>query len=996
MQRPPFMICVAEAERACIKSKLTPLDKKALRYCILRQLGMLSLHAQDSSVRVRSIDKLQELGKSWSDDRDIEEELKFMLLDGLGTISQQSVHNTDKIRAKNILESWLIPLESTSTASTPRVLLSALDPGNLDLAGGISSRKAAAALCRIETLPSVSQSMLQWLSSTPSGTPRDQIACTDRLRERLSCKLNTFTKRSEVPPVLGLLYRRAEELLAQQSSSIVTQLKAQQALEAQMRDMQSALKAHYQHFDFRTMPSFLGEAPMSVEIIECHLKLNEQKEVEKKESQDQFAQREERLQWVKTPIEFKDLFKKRSLKPKEPEKEINKVLLIGEAGTGKTSLTKKIAHDWSVGNWGQEFTAVYVLPVRALKADKYDNNGHPCRDANLPTAIANECFTGNKAIDGFKKLRRCIEASLNDPGTLVILDGLDEQHGTSEAILREAKSGNYKLLLTSRPYGIEAERSLVDMEVDHMGLDAAQRDNFIGHALSDPTLTTSLISFIQTQNLQEMSSVPVNLKILCTLWKKDRTDLDRPNLSVGLSALYRKLVNHVWDRFAHEIGKQGNHPFARIYRPAATSKKNLFQDLEKIALVSLQQGKIIIDRYSIQEILGDETPSHLLEDAGFLLLQKVDLQYQFPHLTFQEYFTGRRLARQFLSGEQKAVTKFLRQHMYTPRYRRTLSFMSGEIVKGMSSEVGSTASGEELVPIQALLQLAAELPEEILGLQYLVLQLRLLNEWLLIVEDPEEKADTVLSLEAKFHLGNNLITWFNAGLRQYRHGDKSTQVLYTTLMTLLSEAHGVTKHYGTELCKHILNALQDSVSSVRIAALEALPTLVEKGADVQAMLTPILNALQDSVSSVRIAALEALRTLVGKGADVQAMLTPILNALKDSDSDVRIAALEALPTLVEKGADVQAILTPILNALQHRYSDVRSAALQALPPLVEKGADVQAMLTLILNALQHRYSDVRSAALQALRTLVGKGADVQAMLTLILNALQHRYSDVRS
>ncbi|MEO1219642.1 MAG: HEAT repeat domain-containing protein, partial [Bacteroidota bacterium] len=80
----------------------------------------------------------------------------------------------------------------------------------------------------------------------------------------------------------------------------------------------------------------------------------------------------------------------------------------------------------------------------------------------------------------------------------------------------------------------------------------------------------------------------------------------------------------------------------------------------------------------------------------------------------------------------------------------------------------------------------------------------------------------------------------------------------------------------------------------------------------------------------RRAALEALPTLVEKGADVQDMITPILNALKDSDSDVRSAALQALRTLVEKGADVQATLTPILNALQHSNSSARSAALEAL------------------------------------------------------------------
>ncbi|MEO1300709.1 MAG: sister chromatid cohesion protein PDS5 [Bacteroidota bacterium] len=991
------MACVAEVERACIKSKLTPVDKKALRYCILRQLGMLSLHAQDNAVRVKSLDKLQELGQSWSSDRDIEEELKFMLLDGLGTISQQSAHKADKARAKNILESWLIPLESVSTPYTPKVPLSTLDMSDFDLTGGTSSREAGAALNAISTLPSASQLVFKWLSSTPSGTPRDQIACTDRLRERLSCKLNTFTKRSEVPPVLGLLYRRAEELLAQQSSSIVSQLRAQQVLEAQMRDMQSALKAHYKDVDFRTMPSFLGEAPMSVEIIECHLKLNEQKKIEKQEGQDQFAQREERLQWVKTPIEIIDLFKKRSLKPKEPEKEINKVLLVGEAGTGKTSLTKKLAYDWSKHQWGQEFTAVYILPVRALREDKYDNKGNCRTESTLATAIANECFTSVQDEAGFKKLRRCIEASLNNPSTLVILDGLDEQHGTSEAILRQAKTGNHKLLLTSRPYGIETERSLVDIEVDHMGLDESQRDNFVKYEL---TTSVHLLQFIRDHQLGDMSFVPVNLKILCSLWRAKGAEMLQWGTPMGLPSLYRKLVDYVWERFEDDSKLRTGE------RYTLADQRNLFKDLEQIALESLKVGSIIINRTSVRDILCKRPPK-LLETAGFLLFQNIDSaervaidpRYQFPHLTFQEYFTGRCLARQFLSGERQAVTKFLRQHMYTPRYRRTFAFMSGEIVTGMPDEVSSTASGDaKMVPIQALLQLVAELPEEILGLQYLMLQLRILNEWLLMAADSAEKIATLSTLEIKFHLEKNLITWFNKGLHQYKQsGDKAAQALHTTLMAFLAEASGVTNHYSHTLLFPILNALQDSGADVHIAALQALPTLLYQDTTIQELLPHILNALQDSDAGVRTAALEALPTLLGQGATVQELLPYILNALKDSDVGARNAARETLPTLLAQGTAVQELLPPILNALQDSDAYVCIVALETLPTLLTQGATVQELLPPILDALKDIRADVGITALEVLRTLSEQGAPVQELLPHILNMLRdsHAYDYVR-
>ena len=150
---------------------------------------------------------------------------------------------------------------------------------------------------------------------------------------------------------------------------------------------------------------------------------------------------------------------------------------------------------------------MYVLPVRALRTDRYNGSSY-LRHETLATAIAKECFTGMRAEKEFTALRNGITASLKQPTTLVILDGLDEQHNTSQSILREAKAGNHKLLVTSRSYGIpETERAQWgDIEVDNVGLDEKQRDKFIDYAFAEestPDLAARLISFIKAQNLKK-------------------------------------------------------------------------------------------------------------------------------------------------------------------------------------------------------------------------------------------------------------------------------------------------------------------------------------------------------------------------------------------------------------------------------------------------------------------------------------------------------------
>ena len=84
----------------------------------------------------------------------------------------------------------------------------------------------------------------------------------------------------------------------------------------------------------------------------------------------------------------------------------------GSQGTGKTTLSRKIAYRWTQDKWGQELKAVYVLPVRALQESQYDN-GHMRKEATLPTAIANNCFAiPPSEEDEYKRLRCQISKEL--------------------------------------------------------------------------------------------------------------------------------------------------------------------------------------------------------------------------------------------------------------------------------------------------------------------------------------------------------------------------------------------------------------------------------------------------------------------------------------------------------------------------------------------------------------------------------------------------------
>ncbi|MEO1301335.1 MAG: hypothetical protein AAFU83_03800, partial [Bacteroidota bacterium] len=302
----------------CIKrpKKLSKVDRKALRYLVVRQLTLLVVKSIDPIVRKVSLDKLDEISKEWTKSIDHNKvPIIYELLDGLALIYNQG-KDTDKDRAGSIL----------------RALVKRLEFASINLWSWTRGQHAHLVLST-------------WLGSPSSAS----IQGHDRVTWRLSSA--SFRSRSQGLEV-GDLFMRVKKKIEAEPSSFLS-----------IAQLQHDLKSFYKHSDFRNIRSFLGGAAMSVENMECHLRIAEKRkkvEYESNTESDHPTTRENRLQGVKTRISLGNLFEPRSMTPDEPIKEVDKVLLIGEPGTGKTVLTRKLAHDWSTGKWGQKFQAVYV------------------------------------------------------------------------------------------------------------------------------------------------------------------------------------------------------------------------------------------------------------------------------------------------------------------------------------------------------------------------------------------------------------------------------------------------------------------------------------------------------------------------------------------------------------------------------------------------------------------------------------------------------------
>ena len=406
--------------------------------------------------------------------------------------------------------------------------------------------------------------------------------------------------------------------------------------------------------------------------------------------------------------------------------------------------------------------------------------------------------------------------------------------------------------------------------------------------------------------------------------------------------LYRLVTEFTWQRYTKKWGLKNK------------SEEELFDTLGQSGLAALLKGEVLISpglvRQYVQQAKQDRDKLKAkLKDAGFLLLQYVGQDvgrqsgfYEFPHLTFQEYFAGRALAQQFLSEkEQEAAGKLVSKHQYKGSYGRTLSFMAGEV-----SRVKGAACIEKLLGF-------LEKEQEVVGLQHLLLQLRVLHEWCCMAG--EDAADEMENLEDKFKVLASLKEWFVRAFTHVRLEGYAADLPGYRLLGLLKsslQTFGSVARHAPGLLELFKEAVQGPHGAVCLAAFSSLGRAMA-GADAEArdMLTA-MAADDNEAYEVREAAGQSLSqaeaaadggTAQGSlGAAMESasqlpedLLERLRQAAKDAEDEFDDALRSARASLVQSVAaafqeEFRALLEPLLLAAKDRNGLVRAAAFEAL------------------------------------------------------------------
>jgi predicted NACHT family NTPase len=343
---------------------------------------------------------------------------------------------------------------------------------------------------------------------------------------------------------------------------------------------------------------------------------------------------------------FSDLRKVERISGLDAVDQCQKMVVLGKPGAGKTTFLKRIATQCNLGTFHPGLIPIFV-PLKQFTETK----GQP----ELFAYIANQ-WAECKVKDSENKL----EKLLDEGRALILLDGLDEvfKADSSRVIedIRQLSQRFYKNLyvLTCRIATHEFKLEPF-IEVEIADFDNQQIAVFVTKwfELKNPERTESFLRKLkENPRIRELATNPLLLTLMCLGFEESAY------FSNSRAALYKEGL-HVLLKSWNATKPGTNHK--QVYRHLTPDRKEDL--LSELAYQTFEQGQYffseeiarqyishyIVNLYSVdtdteQININSEAVLKSIEGQHGLLISRSQEVYSFSHLTFQEYFTARKIA----------------------------------------------------------------------------------------------------------------------------------------------------------------------------------------------------------------------------------------------------------------------------------------------------------------------------------------------------------------
>ncbi|MGB5970291.1 MAG: NACHT domain-containing NTPase [Spirulinaceae cyanobacterium] len=354
-------------------------------------------------------------------------------------------------------------------------------------------------------------------------------------------------------------------------------------------------------------------------------------------------------------------------KEKIPGKEaVNKyrtLLILGKPGAGKTTFLKHLVIQCNRGLFHGDLVPFFITLKDFAEAE------------NQPRLLT---YIGRYLE---KQDRENLQQLLEQGKALICFDGLDEVlQEDSKRVIKEIRdfSANFsrnQYLLTcriaAREYTFEqfTEVEIADFDWEQITIFAT---NWFQHKQVKPESFLSRLE--KDEPIQELATNPLLLTLLCLVFEESG---DFPGNRAGL---YKEGLDALLKKWDAKRGIQRDEVYQKLW---IQRKEDL---LSKIAWDTFAPGEYFFKQDKVERYVGeyirnlpgantDEAALKLdsevvlksIESQHGLLVERAKHIYSFSHLTFQEYFTARKIIQVRQSSDQ--ALEELVNHIFDKRWR---------------------------------------------------------------------------------------------------------------------------------------------------------------------------------------------------------------------------------------------------------------------------------------------------------------------------------------
>ena len=346
----------------------------------------------------------------------------------------------------------------------------------------------------------------------------------------------------------------------------------------------------------------------------------------------------------------------KNIKTKNKEKrEGDRVLLKGEPGFGKTTLSRKITWDWAMRLF-TKFTVVFFLWLKLVRpGDVIENiiikQTPPLHGMNVtPNKL-------KKILDTFG--HRC----------LIILDGLDELPTKSkQQIVKTIMGENMfccNIFLTFRPHNVAELENYFHTIARLQGFTAMHADSLVDKIVTEKKQRREVRKFIRKHQFLHDSpcTCPILLVFICILAQNKELDTFARNVTTG--DIYLKLLRFLFRKYC----MRRSIPFRE------ETFREVLKRVGNLAFECLQTGNYLYTHKKIFNIIGDEAFEYGFlsghEDFRLLGDATADVFITFPHRLIEEFFG----AFHFVFNDDTNTNSVLEPNSLSSRFMINIYFL---------------------------------------------------------------------------------------------------------------------------------------------------------------------------------------------------------------------------------------------------------------------------------------------------------------------------------